>query len=136
MTLGKKGAGLKMSEKFGSTSGSCIISEEVVATIACNAALEVAGVADVAPLPMDIRGMIRTGAARSVIVQSTADRTIVDISVSPVMNAHIPTVAQNVQEAVKNAVQAMTGSPVTSVNVRVARPLEAAPAPESAPKSK
>ena len=38
--------------------GSCIISEEVIATIACAAATEVKGVAGMAQRPVDLRGLM------------------------------------------------------------------------------
>ena len=48
--------------------GSCIISEDVIATIASNAALEVPGVAGMAQRPADIRGLsprVRRNRSRS-----------------------------------------------------------------------
>ncbi len=111
-----------MSEQtYKSTDGSCIISEEVIATIACNAALEVEGVAEMAQRPMNIRGVMASAAARSVAVISNANETVLDVYIRPKMDAHIPTTAEAVQTAVKNAVQSMTGSPVTKVNIHVAR---------------
>lgn len=107
------------------TDGSCIISEDVIATIACNAALEVDGVASMAQRPMNnIRGVIASGAVRSVAVVSNAHETVLDVYIRPKMTAHIPTMAENVQTAVKNAVQSMTGSPVTKVNIHVARAVQ------------
>ncbi len=111
-----------MSEQtYKSTDGSCIISEEVIATIACNAALEVDGVAQMAQRPMNIRGVMASAAARSVAVVSNANETVLDVYIHPKTDAHIPTMAEAVQTAVKNAVQSMTGSPVTKVNIHVAR---------------
>ncbi len=111
-----------MSEQtYKTTDGSCIISEEVIATIACNAATEVEGVAAMAQRPMNIRGVMASSAVRSVGVVSNANETVLDVYVQPTMTAHIPTMAEAVQTAVKNAVQSMTGSPVTKVNIHVAR---------------
>ncbi|MGN0172784.1 MAG: Asp23/Gls24 family envelope stress response protein [Acutalibacteraceae bacterium] len=116
-----------MSEKtYQSTDGSCIISEEVIATIACNAALEVPGVVSMAQRPMNIRGVISSGAVRSVGVVSNANETVLDVYINPSMTANIPSVAEKVQTGVKNAVQSMTGSPVTKVNVHVVSAVEAA----------
>ena len=50
--------GYKVSE------GSCIISEDVIATIANTAAMEVPGVAGMAQRPADIRGIMATGATK------------------------------------------------------------------------
>ncbi len=111
-----------MSEQtYKTTDGSYIISEEVIATIAANAALEVEGVAALAQRPMHIRGMMSSSATRSIGVVSNANETSLDVYLQPTMTAHIPTLAEAVQTAVKNAVQSMTGSPVTRVNIHVAR---------------
>ncbi len=101
------------------TDGSCIISEDVIATIAGNAALEVEGVAALAQRPINIRGVMATGAARSVGVVSNPNETVLDMFIQTTLTAHIPSVAENVQVAVKSAVQSMTGSPVTKVNIHV-----------------
>ena len=111
-----------MSEQtYKSTDGSCIISEEVIATIACNAALEVDGVAEMGQRPINIRGVMASASSRAVAVVSNANETVLDVYIRPKMDAHIPTMAEAVQTAVKNAVQSMTGSPVTKVNIHVAR---------------
>ena len=111
-----------MSEQtYKATDGSCIISEEVIATIACNAALEVDGVAEMGQRPINLRGVMASASARAVAVVSNANETVLDVYVRPKMDAHIPTMAEAVQTAVKNAVQSMTGSPVTKVNIHVAR---------------
>ena len=100
--------------------GSCIISEDVIATIASTAALEVAGVAEMAPRPADIRGFIGTPAAKSVRVVNNENETVLDVYVNLRLGARIPDVAGEVQHNVKVAVQSMTGKPVTKVNVHVA----------------
>ena len=111
-----------MSEQtYKATDGSFIISGEVIATIACNAALEVDGVAEMGQRPINIRGVMASAAERAVAVVSNANETVLEVYVRPTMDAHIPTMAEAVQTAVKNAVQSMTGSPVTKVNIHVAR---------------
>ena len=100
--------GYKVSE------GSCIISEDVIATIANTAAMEVPGVAGMAQRPADIRGIMATGATKSV------KETVVDVYINLKVGARIPDVAGEVQHQVKVAVQSMTGKPVTKVNVHVA----------------
>lgn len=110
-----------MSEQtYKTTDGSYIISEEVIATIASNAALEVPGVAAMGQRPMNLRGVIASSAARSVSVVSNANETILDVYIQPTFTANIPSMAEEVQKAVKAAVQSMTGSPVTKVNIHVA----------------
>ena len=100
--------------------GSCIISEEVIATIASTAALEVPGVAGMAPRPADIRGIIGSGAAKSVKVVNNENETVLDVYLNLCVGSRIPDVAGEVQHQVKVAVQSMTGKPVTKVNVHVA----------------
>ena len=100
--------------------GSCIISEDVIATIASTAALEVAGVASMAQRPTDIRGLISSSAAKSVKVLNNENETVVDVYINLRLGAKIPEVAGQVQHGVKVAVQSMTGKPVTKVNVHVA----------------
>ena len=100
--------------------GSCIISEEVIATIASTACLEVPGVAGMAQRPADLRGLIAPGAARSVKVVNNESETVVDVYVNLRLGARIQDVAGEVQHGVKVAVQSMTGKPVTKVNVHIA----------------
>ena len=99
--------------------GSCIISEEVIATIACTAALEVPGVASMAQRPVDIRGLMASQALKSVAVLNTAYETVLDVYINLEVDTRIPDVAAEVQHSVKVAVQSMTGKPVTKVNVHV-----------------
>ncbi len=99
--------------------GSCIISEEVIATIASSAALEVPGVAGMAQRPVDIRGIIGPAATRSVKVLNNPNETVIDVYVNLRLDARIQETATEVQHSVKVAVQSMTGKPVTKVNVHV-----------------
>ena len=99
--------------------GSCIISEDVIATIASTAALEVQGVASMAQRPTDIRGLISSAAAKSVKVLNNENETSIDVYVNLRLGVRIQDVA-GVQHGVKVAVQSMTGKPVTKVNVHVA----------------
>ena len=99
--------------------GSCIISEDVIATIASTAALEVQGVASMAQRPTDIRGLISSAAAKSVKVLNNENETSIDVYVNLRLGVRIQDVAE-VQHGVKVAVQSMTGKPVTKVNVHVA----------------
>jgi len=103
------------------TKGSCIISEEVIATIAYNAASEVEGVASMAQRPLDLRRVVASEALKSVSVVSNPNETVIDVYFNILVTANIPTVSEQVQLAVKNAVQSMTGSPVTKVNIHVVR---------------
>ena len=104
---------------YRSSEGRCIISEEVIATIACSAALEVPGVASMASRPADIRGFIGSGAEKSVRVLNNENTTVLDLYINLRLGARIPDVAGEVQHSVKVAVQSMTGKPVTKVNVHI-----------------
>lgn len=103
-----------------SSEGSCIISEEVIASIASSAALEVPGVAGMAQKPADIRGLIGNAAAKAVRVFSNESETVLDVYINVGIGAKIPDVAPAVQHNVKVAVQSMTGKPVNKVNVHIA----------------
>ena len=106
--------------EFKSAEGSCIISEDVVASIVATAALETEGVAGLAGRAADIRGIIsRNDAARAVRVLNTENDTILDVYVTLKDGARIQETAVALQQNVKTAVQSMTGKPVTRINVHV-----------------
>lgn len=107
-------------KEFKGAEGSCIISEDVIASIACTAAQEVPGVAGMASRPADIRGIISQNvAARSVRVLNTENETVLDVYVNLQQGAKIQETATAVQKSVKAAVQSMTSKPVTRINVHV-----------------
>lgn len=100
--------------------GSCIISEEVIAAIASTAALDTVGVTGLAGRTADLHGIIAsTAAGRAVRVLNTDDDTILDIYVTISESVRVQDVAVALQKNVKSAVQAMTGKPVTRVNVHI-----------------
>lgn len=110
-----------MDDKAYKTSeGCCIISEEVIATIASTAAVEVEGVAGMATRLTDIRGLVGSSATKSVGVVNNENETVVDVYINLKLGVRIQDVAGEVQKQVKSAVQSMTGKPVTKVNVHVA----------------
>jgi len=100
-------------------SGSCIISEDVIAAIACAAALEVPGVAELAQRPVDLRGIVGAGAAKAVKITNVTNETVIDIYVNLRLGAHIQETGSGIQHGVKMAVQSMTGKPVNRVNVHI-----------------
>ena len=107
-------------KEFKSAEGSCIIAEDVVASIVATAALETEGVAALAGHATDIRGIIsRNDAARSVRVLNTEDDTILDVYITLKAGARLQDTAVAVQQNIKSAVQSMTGKPVTHINVHV-----------------
>lgn len=106
--------------EFKSAEGSCIISEDVVASIVATAALETEGVAGLSGRATDIRGIIsRSDAARAVRVINTENDTILDVYVTLKAGARIQETAMALQQNIKTAVQSMTGKPVTRINVHV-----------------
>ena len=106
-------------KEFRPAEGSCIISEDVIASIAGTAAADIAGVASLAVRPTDLRGIIATAASKSVKVLNTEHETVLDVYVNLWEGVKIQEAAAQVQQSVKTAVQAMTGKPVTRVNVHV-----------------
>lgn len=105
---------------YKTSEGCCIISEDVIATIASSAALEVPGVAGMAQRPTDIRGFMSSAATKAVRVLNNENETILDVFINLRVGARIPDVATEVQHNVKVAVQSMTGKPVNKVNVHIA----------------
>ncbi|MBQ9859297.1 MAG: Asp23/Gls24 family envelope stress response protein [Clostridia bacterium] len=105
---------------FKTAEGSCIISEEVIASIACTAALETVGIAGLASRPADIKGIMSPNAAtKSVRVLNTENDTVLDVYVTLKQGAKIQETSAALQQNVKMAVQSMTGKPVTRINVFV-----------------
>ena len=106
--------------EFKSAEGSCIISEDVVASIVATAALETEGVAGLSGRATDIRGIIsRNDAARAVRVINTENDTILDVYITLKAGARIQETAMALQQNIKTAVQSMTGKPVTRINVHI-----------------
>ena len=97
--------------------GNIHISEEVLASIAAAAALEVEGVAGMAAHLAERLGKSLT---RGVHVKIEETYVTVDVSILMAYGATIPEVAKAVQENVKTAVESMTALQVAAVNVNVA----------------
>lgn len=101
--------------------GTLRISKDVIATIAKSAAAEVAGIHGIAKLSADIKEIFSKGqTVKPVSVEINDD--IAEITVNVILDGgyKIPTVAENVQKAVKESVQSMTGITVSRVNMVVA----------------
>ena len=93
--------------------GSIHISEEVLATIAAAAALEVEGVGSLANAG-------KKNLARDVRVKMEDDKVQVDLSILMSYGSTIPEMGKAVQDAVKTAIESMSGLEVSAVNVNVA----------------
>ena len=96
--------------------GSINISEDVVAAIAVSAALEVDGVGQ---LESGSNSRSKKNAVKGVKLTIGDGSVIVDLQILVKYGQPIPQVAQNVQEAVANAVESMTELKVCQVNVRI-----------------
>ena len=93
--------------------GGIHISEEVLATIAAAAALEVEGVGS-------LTNAGKKNLARDVRVKMEDDKVQVDLSILMSYGATIPEMGRAVQDAVKTAIESMSGLEVSAVNVNVA----------------
>ena len=92
----------------------CIhISEEVLASIAAGAVVEVEGISGL----MNAGGKKSNG--KSVRLTMEEDGAVVDVYVMIRYGYAIPEVAENAQKAVVSAVEAMTGCGVSAVNIHV-----------------
>lgn len=111
---------IKAKTRDAKTSGRCIISNEVIATIASRAALEVPGVTEMAGAPVTLKGLVKSSAERSVVVSSHENTLALDVYIHIAADGRIQEIGTAVQQGVKSAVQAMTGRPVTRVNVHIA----------------
>ena len=101
--------------------GNIHISEEVLAAISAAAALEVKGVSSLAAnLGSDIAELLgKKNLAKGVRVKLEDEKVEVDLSVLMSYGHTIPEMGKAVQEAVKTALESMTGLEVSAVNVNV-----------------
>ena len=107
----------------GSDMGLVKIHENVIASIARKAACSVNGVVRIAGSPLvdniaEIIGNRRIG-DRSIVIDINGDTVAVEIKLNISYGSHLPTVAANVQSAIMQEVEKMTGMTVTNVNVIV-----------------
>ncbi len=103
--------------------GGLVISEEVVASIAINAAKDVDGISSFSNRPVDVVSTLRKGSLKvtsPVRITEDTDGLAVSIYVNILPGKEIQPVAVKVQSAVKDAIQNMTGKNVAKVNVVIA----------------
>lgn len=98
-----------------------IISDEVLATIAVNAVKDVDGVSGFGNRPPDLYSTFKIGAEdlKHVAIAVSDYDIKVHIYIMLTSSAKIHTVSTQVQKAVKQAIQNMTGRVVTRVDVTV-----------------
>ncbi len=121
--IAKKGVSCLDNElKTDNDLGGLVISDEVIASIALNAARDVDGVAGFAARPPDVHSLLKIGESplKSVKVWSGENDIKLQVYIIIKENRKIPAVAAEVQRSVKSAVQSMTGRVVTKVNVSIA----------------
>ena len=102
--------------------GSVMISEDVIATIALQALVDIEGFAGLATKPgADIVELIgKKGWGKGVKVVVTENEELaIDCNVMIAFGQSVVTVAQNIQQAVSTALESTTGAKVASVNVNV-----------------
>lgn len=102
-------------------SGNLVISEEVIASIAVTASKDVEGVSGFTSKPVKLQNFIKISdtASKSVDVIMTETDIKIHIYIKVNSDAKIPLVAEKVQQNIKNAVQNMTGTMVSEVDVTV-----------------
>ncbi|MBR7060864.1 MAG: Asp23/Gls24 family envelope stress response protein [Eubacterium sp.] len=112
-----------MEVKTSNEKGNLVISEDVISSIAINAAKDVEGVSSFSNKPFDVISTIKKGSIKVLspvrIIQNGEDISVsIYLNIEP--NTKIKTVAQNVQQNVKESIQNMTGRLVSKVNVIIA----------------
>ena len=110
-----------MEKNPSASAGSLKVSNEVIAKIAELAAAEISGVATEdgklsAPqsrigLPPLLNAPVKISVSK--------EAAVIDVSIVTEQGSKAVTVASDVQESVKSAVQSMTGIPVSKVNVNI-----------------
>ena len=101
--------------------GGVNISQDVIAVIAGNAALEVDGVASLHPVhSRDIAELVgKKGFVRSVRTVIESDSVTIDIYIITEVGAKVGSVGAHVQKAVMEAVENSVGTRPAAVNVHV-----------------
>lgn len=103
--------------------GELVISEEVISAIATYAAKDVDGIAGFSNRPVDVVNTIKKGSLKvmsPVRVLADGEDLNISIYVNMLPGKKIRQVAEEVQRAVKESVQNMTGKLVSKVNVIIA----------------
>ena len=98
--------------------GGIFISNDVIASIAANAAKDIEGVSGFA-LKTGTRTAGAADSAKAVKVLSQDNDVKIQIGIRVKNGVNLQTVSMAIQRSIKNAVQSMTGKVVTKVNVAV-----------------
>ncbi len=109
-----------MQHQTPNTAGTLKVSQEVIKTIVKQVIIETEGVQALTSLPVPAKDMvIKSGVKRSIKITLNGDVAIVDISVSIKIGYQVKTVAEAIQNNVKEEIQQMTGITVSAVNVYI-----------------
>jgi len=101
-------------------SGNIVISTDVVEKIALTAATDVTGVAGVVSKPQDIKSIIRSkSVVKPVVCTSKDNQYVIDIFLKVKEGVKLSELATKVQKNIKEAVQNMTGTVVSKINVHI-----------------
>lgn len=102
-------------------SGSLVISEDVIASIAIAASKDVEGISGFGSKPIKLQNFYKMAdtASKAVEVIMTETDIKIHIYIKVSQDAKIPVVAEKIQQNIKNAVQNMTGTMVSEVDVTV-----------------
>jgi uncharacterized alkaline shock family protein YloU len=96
------------------------VNSEVLAKMAEIAAKEIDGVAGLSKKAIDLKGAVKTKTPfTGVKVESVNGALEISVYIIVSKDVNVKTIAQEVQENVKDKIQTMTGSAVTKVNVIV-----------------
>lgn len=98
--------------------GGIFISNDVIASIAANAAKDIEGVSGFA-VKTGTRTAGAADSAKAVKVLSQDNDVKIQIGIRVKNGVNLQTVSMAIQRSIKNAVQSMTGKVVTKVNVAV-----------------
>lgn len=103
------------------TSSALSINVDVLKKMAKIAASEVEGVVGIPNRSIDLKGVVKSkNPFAGVKVESVNGALEIGVYIIVSKDAHVKTVAEKVQENVKDKIQTMTGTAVTKVNVIVA----------------
>ncbi len=108
-------------ESMKNAEGSLRISQEVIASIAKFATLEIEGVESVSTANTGVRGLItKTNYLKPIKIELVDDVVNVELNIVVKHGCRIPDLSSQIQRNVKNAIQSMTGLAVAKVDVIVA----------------
>lgn len=97
------------------------INTEVIRKMAEIAALEVDGVKGISKKSIDLKGALKAkNPLTGVVVENVNGAIEINVSICVAKGVNVKTVAEKVQDNIKDKIQTMTGTAVTKVNVSVA----------------